>query len=68
MDISNEIRFHLRNEQRTPYAIAKDAGLDPAFLRRFMKGKQHLGAESISRVCDVLGLKLIRTAQRISER
>ena len=47
----------------TAYAIAKEAGLDPNTVKRFLDGRCSLNSGYVSKICDVLGL-VVRPGKR----
>lgn len=47
----------------TAYAIAKEAGLDPQTVKRFLEGRCALNSRYASKIFDVLGL-VVRPGKR----
>ena len=43
----------------TRYAISKATGLPQSQLSRFVHGQEGLSVDSIDRICELLGLRLI---------
>lgn len=60
--ISTTLRAALRASKRSRYAIAKEAGLSPINLDRFLNGGD-LKLQSADRIAHVLGLKLRSAAK-----
>jgi plasmid maintenance system antidote protein VapI len=54
------LRQAIRESGRTHYAIAKEAGVLPEQLDRFVTGERSLKIETAAKVAEVLGLELIR--------
>ncbi len=53
----------IRESGRAPHAIARDAGVDPAVVQRFVAGSRpDLYLSTASRICAALGLRLISPA------
>lgn len=42
----------------TVYRLSKDSGINPTTMARFVSGENNLRADSLGRVCDMLGLEL----------
>ena len=56
-DLATQLRQAIAEDARTHYAIAKDAGIEPDALYRFVAGKDlYLG--TVSKLATVLGLQL----------
>ena len=56
-DLATQLREAIAEDARTHYAIAKDAGVEPDALYRFVAGKDlYLG--TVSKIATVLGLQL----------
>jgi DNA-binding phage protein len=56
-DLATQLREAIAEDARTHYAIARDAGIEPDALYRFMAGKDlYLG--TVSKIATVLGLQL----------
>lgn len=57
-DLATQLREAIAEDARTHYALAKDAGVEPDALYRFMAGKDlYLG--TVSKIATVLGLQLV---------
>jgi DNA-binding phage protein len=56
-DLATQLRQAIAEDARTHYALARDAGVEPDALYRFMAGKDlYLG--TVSKIATVLGLQL----------
>lgn len=55
---SDEIRDAIDRDGRTPYAIARDAQVDPGILSRFLAGKRSMTTDTLDRLAPALGLHL----------
>ncbi len=58
------IRKAIETSGVTRYQIAKDTGITQAQLCRLMKGKTGLSIESLERVADCLGLRIVLQPKR----
>jgi len=63
-DISNQLSDALQSDGRTPYEIAKAAGIEPDLIYRFVAGQRDLRLSSAAKLASVLGLQLLPTAGR----
>lgn len=57
-DLAATLRRAIRDDDRTPYAVSRDAGVDRSILVRFVNGDRSLTLGTASRLCAVLGLEL----------
>lgn len=55
------IREAIRTDGRSQRAIAQAVGLHPTDISRFVRGLQGLSMISMQRLCDLLGLVLVRS-------
>lgn len=55
--VSEQLRAAIHASGLTMYRIAKDGGLDPASVARFLDGAD-LRSGSLDKICTVLGLEL----------
>jgi transcriptional regulator with XRE-family HTH domain len=62
--LSREIRQAIADDGRTPYALAKAAGVDEAAIRRFLTRERSLSLESADRLASALGLTLVRKLRK----
>ena len=58
MGIVSELRKAIERDERTMYALARDAGLSQIQLSRFMRGERGLTTPAVERLCEALGLTL----------
>jgi transcriptional regulator with XRE-family HTH domain len=54
--LSDEIRDAIERDGRSPYAIARDAEVDPATLSRFLAGLRAMTTDTLDRLAPTLGL------------
>lgn len=52
------MRQTMKADGRTKYAIARDAGLNPAVVARFLTGERDITLTTAEKICRVLGLEL----------
>lgn len=57
--VSETLRDALKNCDRSVYELAKEMEIAPDPLYRFLKGKRDLRLETASKLCEVLGLRLV---------
>ena len=48
----------------TAYAVAKRIDVDPGIVRRYFTGARSMNSAYVSRICEVIGLKLVTTRPR----
>jgi hypothetical protein len=51
----------------TRYAISKATGIPQSQLSRFVHGQEGLSMESVNKLCELLGLRLVGPAKRESK-
>lgn len=56
-DLAADIRRAMKRDERTVYAVARDADLPVSMIQRFHKGGG-LTLETASRLCDLFSLEL----------
>ncbi len=56
---SDEIRFAIENCGKTRYQIAKETGIDAAALCRFVQGKMGLTTDTLDKLTEYLGLRIV---------
>jgi transcriptional regulator with XRE-family HTH domain len=47
----------------TPYAVAKEAGIDPGRVARFVSGERDLRLATVDRIAAALGLRLVEVGR-----
>jgi hypothetical protein len=57
--LSDQLRAAIDADPRSRGAICRAVELDPGLMSRFMSGKAWLGIETVDRLCELLGLKLV---------
>jgi DNA-binding phage protein len=60
---SSDLRRAIESSEKTRYQIHKETGIDQGNLSRFMHGGGGLSIESIDKLCDCLGLRLVSDDQ-----
>jgi hypothetical protein len=63
-DITNQLREALQGDGRTPYEIAKAAGIEPDLIYRFQAGQRDLLLASVAKLATVLNLELRQSKRR----
>jgi plasmid maintenance system antidote protein VapI len=58
--IADVLRNAIRESGLTHYRIAKDAGIKPDMIDRFVFGKRDLRLGTAAKIADVLGLELVK--------
>ncbi len=58
--LSDQLRQAVRDSGLSRYAICKATGIDQSTMSKFLAGRVGLGLESIDRLADFLGLKLVK--------
>jgi transcriptional regulator with XRE-family HTH domain len=61
--ISDDLREAIKNSGQTCYALAKQAGVDPAALRKFVDGKRGLSLDTFDPLAEVLGMALVKRGE-----
>ena len=61
--LTREIRAAIADDARSPYALAKDAGIDEASLRRFISRERGLSLDSADALAVALGLQVVRKSR-----
>ena len=57
--LSASLKKALKQSQKTSYQLAKEAGLSPILVSRFLSGKRDIRLATADRLAYVLGLKLV---------
>jgi transcriptional regulator with XRE-family HTH domain len=57
--LSTRLREIARNRGLTPYAIAREAGIDPGMLSRFLNGERDIRLATADAIARALGLRLV---------
>lgn len=58
--ISDTVRTTIQNSGLSLYRIAKDSGVAYAQLHRFASGERGISMDAMDRLCDYLGLHLVK--------
>jgi transcriptional regulator with XRE-family HTH domain len=61
--LSTRLREIARSRGLTPYAIAREAGIDPRMLSRFLNGERDIRLATADAIARALGLRLVETAR-----
>lgn len=59
--LSETLREAIRNSSMSIYRLAKEAGVSPAVITRFLKGQRDLRLSTVERIAEVLGLEFVQT-------
>ena len=59
--LTDQLRAAIDASGLSRYAICKAIGLDQATMSKFMAGKQGLALDTVDRLGELLGLKLVTT-------
>jgi transcriptional regulator with XRE-family HTH domain len=62
-DLATRLRDIIRGRRLTAYAVARDAGMDPGMVQRFLTGERDLRLESAAKICTALGLRLVEAGR-----
>lgn len=63
--LTEQLRTAIDGSGMSRYAVAQAIELDQSTLSRFMSGKAGLSVETIDRLGDLLGLKLVTTKKPV---
>ena len=58
--LTDQIRQAIDDSGLTRYRIAQDTGLDESTLAKFYHGTRGLSLDNLDRLCQFLGLKVVR--------
>lgn len=61
---SDQIRAAIENCGMSRYRIAKETGVDPAALCRFMQGRVGLTTDTLDKLADCIGLRIVTDKPR----
>ena len=61
--ISRQLREILRDWGMTAYALGQRANIDPGILQRFLNEERGIQLDTLDRLADVLGLRLVEGAR-----
>jgi len=59
--VSTALKKALRKSELTPYAIAKETGIQRDVLTRFLNGERGLQLETVDRLAKFFGLDIVPT-------
>lgn len=62
--VSGQLRSAILESGLTHYALGKQAGVAPNVLDRFMSGERGLSIGTIDKLCQCLGLDLVKTRRK----
>ncbi len=60
-----DLRTAIRESGLTVAEIERRSGVDHASLSRFLRGQRSLGLPLAGRICELLGLRLCRTEEKV---
>lgn len=58
-DLAAILRAAIESSELSRYALAQRSGVDAGVLCRFVAGERDLRLETASKLCEVLGLRLV---------
>lgn len=58
MSISSDLRKAIERDERSWCALARDAGMSPIQLTRFIRDERGLTTPTVDALCEALGLEL----------
>jgi len=58
-----ELRSAIADSGQSPYELAKEAGIDPAAVYRFLTRERSLSLDTAARIHQSLGLKTVRPSK-----
>jgi transcriptional regulator with XRE-family HTH domain len=61
--LSASLKKAMKRSPKTSYQLAKEAGVSPIMLSRFLSGKRDIRLATADRLAHVLGMKLVATEQ-----
>jgi transcriptional regulator with XRE-family HTH domain len=61
--VSQQLRDVIDSRGLTPYAVAKEAGIDPGMVARFVSGERDLRLGTVDRIAAALGLRLVEVGR-----
>lgn len=65
---SDQLRRAVESSDKTRYSISKETGIDQSILSRFVNQGAGLSMESVDKLCECLGLRLVAEGQRAPKR
>jgi plasmid maintenance system antidote protein VapI len=66
-DIALKVIRHMRTNKVSQVTLAKDMGVTPQYINKILQGKENMTLETICRIEDALGIKLIEVVFSSSE-
>ena len=63
-NLVDDLKEAIRKSGKTHYRIAKDAGIKPAILDRFMSNERDMRCETAAKVMKALGLVVVPASKR----
>src|SRR5438094_2804903 len=61
--LSAALKKAMKHSAKTSYQLAKEAGISPIMVSRFLSGKRDIRLATADRLAHVLGLKLVASSQ-----
>ncbi len=62
-EIALNVHCYLRDKKMTKTALAKAMGVSPAYIAKLLKGNENLTLETICKIENIIGRKLIHTSR-----
>jgi transcriptional regulator with XRE-family HTH domain len=58
--LTDQLREYITDSGRNLKELGEESGVDASQLSRFMRGERGLTTDSLDKLCDTLGLRLVR--------
>lgn len=57
---TDQLRFHIEESGLSTYRLEKETGVNNSILSRFLRDERGLSMDVIDRLCQYLGLRLVK--------
>jgi hypothetical protein len=57
-DVCEQLRRRIKESGKTHYRVARDAGIKPEMVARFVRGERDITGATFAKLCKALGLEL----------
>ncbi len=61
--VSHQLREAIEADDRTAYALGRDAAVDPGVIQRFLNRERGLTLDTVDKLALALGLRLVETGR-----
>jgi plasmid maintenance system antidote protein VapI len=62
--LDDQLRDAIADDDRTPYGLARDSGVDERVIRRFLARQRDVTMGSAARIAEALGMQLVKVKGR----